>query len=147
MKKESAVLTALLFFSGCSGHGLQYLANETFNNKELHVEQKAEDAESTPVQADVPPSRNAALQSVSPSKTASSKGNDAIQKNLDTWIEKEWTPTVETNESIKEMNTDKDRPFTLQEYADKAGIYMENQPESDTPSHTEELEKLPVIGK
>jgi hypothetical protein len=94
----------------------------------------------------VAPSQNSELNRVSPMPVATSEGG-VMQKNIDKWTEEEWTPTVEKNATIKAMNEDKDRPFTLQEYVDKASVYLENKPKSGKPSHAEELEKLPVIGK
>lgn len=142
MKRESILIAALLSLSGCSGHGLQDWADKTFNNTPKG-EERSEAVSDAPT---VPPSQNEALQAVSPSQTATSEGG-VMQKKLDTWVEKEWTPAVETNESIKAMNEDEERPFTLQEYVDKAAVYMENKPESDKPSHSQQLEELPVIGK
>lgn len=147
MVRESILLAALLVLTGCSGHGLQDWADETFNHKEGAAQQTAQETRDTPDPSTLYPSRNTALESVSPSTTASSKGDGAIQKQLDTWVEKEWTPAVEANESIKEMNTDTKRPFTLQEYADKAEIYLKGRPEKTEPSHMEKLNQLPVIGK
>jgi len=92
------------------------------------------------------PSQNSQLNAVSPSPTATAEGG-AMQKSLDTWTKEEWTPAVEQNKTIKAMNEEKERPFTLQEYVDKAGVYIDNKPKSDKPAHYEEMEKLPVIGK
>lgn len=165
MRKASlfALSTAAIFtISGCSGHALQDLADATFNNKE--TEPKEEITETTTVEksveiqpvvesaaitktsdATVAPSQNNELNRVSPMPVATSEGG-AMQKSLDEWTEKEWTPTVEKDEKIKSMNEDEGRPFTLQEYIDKAEVYMANKPKSDTPSHAEALEQLPVIG-
>jgi hypothetical protein len=58
--------------------------------------------------------------------------------------------TTEKAEVVKKQVKyveDPDKPFTLQEYADKAGAYMkahENDPKK--PSHIEKMNKMPVIG-
>lgn len=101
---------------------------------------------STKAPAKPSPSQNPQLNTVSPSATATSEGG-TMQNSLDTWTKEEWTPIVEQNETIKAMNQDTNRSFTLQEYVDKAIIYHENKPKSDKPAHYEEMEKLPVIGK
>lgn len=125
-----------LVVTGCSGHTMQDYADKHFNNKEEAKEQKVEY---------VTPTQNKELNSVSP--TNQTKKDGAMQKSLDTWLEKDWTPTVEKNETIKKVNEDKDRNFTLQEYVDKAGAYLKNKPKSDEPSMKEKMDKMPVIGK
>ena len=70
-----------------------------------------------------------------------------MQKSLDNWLQTDWTPTVEKNETIKKMDENKSRNFTIQEYVDKAGAYIKNKPASDKPSMKEQMDKLPVIGK
>jgi hypothetical protein len=108
-------------------------------------------------------SQKNALESVSSDTHPKEKG--AMQNSLDTWLSQDWTPTVEKDENIQKkymdseikktnngkeehVNTeDPKRPFTLQEYADKAGAYMkahENDPKK--PSHVEKMSKMPVIG-
>ena len=166
MRKASLLvlsIAAIFTISGCSGHALQDLADATFNDKK--TESKEEIKETAPAEkraeaptvvktvvktkpsdAVVAPSQNSELNRVSPMPVATSEGG-AMQKSLDEWTEKEWTPAVEKDEKIKAMNEDEDRPFTLQEYIDKAAVYQANKPKSDTPSHVEELEQLPVIGK
>ncbi|WP_345979445.1 hypothetical protein [Sulfurimonas sp. HSL3-2] len=124
-----------LIITGCSGHTMQDYADKHFNNKEEVKVQKQEY---------VAPTQNKALNSVSP--TNQEKKDGAMQKSLDNWLEKEWTPTVEQNETIKKMNEDKNRNFTLQEYVDKAGAYIKNKPKSDEPSMKEKMDTMPVIG-
>ncbi len=136
-------LSACLTLSGCSGHGLQDWADETFNDQ---GESKYQSMQRPSDATEVSPSEDQALNTISPSKTAASQGG-TMQKSLDEWTEKEWTPAIEQNETIKMQDEDKDRPFTLQEYVDKAGVYIENKPKSSGPSHTEKLDKLPVIGE
>ncbi len=92
------------------------------------------------------PSQNTELDRVSPMPIATSE-NGIMQQKMDTWIEEEWTPTIEKNATIKAMNEDEERPFTLQEYVDKAEEYMKNQPKSDTPLHSQTINAMPVIGK
>ncbi len=135
----SSLLTSLLLL-GCSGHGLQDWADETFN--ETETTQKREELTATQTS----PTDNQALNSISPSKTATSQ-DGTMQKGLDSWTKEEWRPAIEQNETIKAQERDKERPFTLQEYVDKAGVYIENKPEKSGPSHAEKVESLPVIGK
>lgn len=131
------LLSVLLIslYSGCSGRSLQTLADEHFNDNSTPKQEKKI----------VNPSQNSALNSVSPSN----KGNNSdgmLQKNTDAFIEEDWTPTIEKNSSIKAINDDKQRPFKLQEYVDKAEIYIDAQKDDGKPSHKEEMDKLPVIG-
>ncbi|MHC3993773.1 hypothetical protein ACXWTF_03035 [Thiomicrolovo sp. ZZH C-3] len=54
----------------------------------------------------------------------------------------------ETTETAAEPETDPEKSFTLQYYFDKWGRYMDNKEKNRTePLHSEELEKMPVIGK
>ena len=177
--------SSFLMLSGCSGHGLQDWADETFNNKEnqtnitkedVAVKQpQVEEKQSVPQQEHIPetptevktvalsspvvvkpknptPSQNPALNAVSPSVTATSEGEGIMQKKLDPWVEEEWSATVEKNSTIKELNEDEDRPFTIQEYVDKAGVYLNEKEKqkaegSQKPSHVQEMEHMPAIGK
>lgn len=154
----SLCLGGTLLLSGCSGHALQDWADETFNEKapasspEVAKPTKTEplkvqieQAETKP-NASVAPSQNRELDRVSPMPVAKSEGG-AMQQSLDEWTKEEWTPITEQDERIKAMNQDKDRPFTIQEYVDKAMIYQANKPKSDQPSHVEQMKELPVIGK
>ncbi|MFA6195746.1 MAG: hypothetical protein WC656_03780 [Sulfurimonas sp.] len=94
----------------------------------------------------VNPSQNKALNSVSTSNQGTEvKG--AMQNSLDNWLEKEWTPTVEKNESIKAKNQDKERDFKLQEYVEKIEVYKKESNSSVQESHTGKINALPVIGK
>lgn len=127
------VFTSVTFIvAGCSGHTMQDYADEHFNNK------------SKPKEAYVTPTQNRELNSVSPTKQEKKDG--VMQKSLDTWFEKEWTPAVEQNETIKKMDENKSRNFTLQEYVDKAGAYIKNKPKSDEPSMKEKMDAMPAIG-
>ena len=124
-----------LMISGCSGHTMQDYADKHFNNKEELKEQKQEY---------VSPTQNKALNNVSP--TNQEKKDGAMQKSLDTWLEKEWTPTVHKDEEMKKIDENKSRDFTLQEYVDKAGAYIKNKPKSDEPSMKEKMDAMPAIG-
>ena len=75
------------------------------------------------------------------------KKEGKLQKNLDEWLKNEWTPSVETNETIKKINEDEKRDFTLQEYVDKAVIYIKENNNSYENSHTNKINSMPVIGK
>jgi hypothetical protein len=116
------------------------------------------------------PSQNSALNSISKSNAAKEK-KGIMQESLDGWLQNDWTPTVEKNEKIqKKYMTEKeevnsktiktsqkeqktrytekeDKPFTLQEYVDKAEAYMEEKPNNYNESNVKKLDSLPVIGK
>lgn len=64
-----------------------------------------------------------------------------LQKNLDEWFEKEWDPAV------VEKEKDTQKRFKLQDYVDKASLYIKSQPCDENSSNVKRLEKLPVIGK
>jgi hypothetical protein len=56
------------------------------------------------------------------------------------------TETPETSKEAEEVNASK--TFKLQYYIDKWGRYLdEKEKQKSGPSHTEELEQMPVIGK
>lgn len=151
----SLSILTLFFLYGCSGHGLQDWADEHYNDKRA-LENSSK--EKMPTHASTKdgtkrsdtkvssPSQDKGLNTVSPSKTATSQGG-AMQKSLDRWTKEEWTPAIEQNATLKALDEDPDRPFTLQEYVDKVGAYMKNSPKSQGPSHKEKMDALPVIGK
>ena len=91
------------------------------------------------------PSQNSALNNISTSH--SDKKSGAMQNSLDNWLEKEWTPTVEKNEEMKKKNADTSRNFTLQEYVDKAAVYISENNNTYEESHSKKLSSMPVIGK
>jgi len=114
------------------------------------------------------PTKNSALSSVSP--TAATKEGSFMQHGLDSWLQEDWTPTVEKDPTIrkkymkaekqksvsksntlkdKEINyiEDKERDFTLQEYVDKAGAYIKAHENDHTESNVKKMESMPVIGK
>jgi len=64
-----------------------------------------------------------------------------IQRNLDEWFEKDWNPAV------KEKEKDTQNRFKLQDYVDKANLYIESQPNDKNDSNVKKLEAMPVIGK
>jgi len=134
-------LASTLLFSGCSGHALQDLADETFNDKPVKTEKKQP-----------APSQNPSLNAVSPSVTAASEGDGDMQKGLDTWTEEEWTPKTEGNRTAQEINEDDNSTFTLQKYVNKTGVYLDEKEKEKAgkpkqPSHVEKMESMPVIGK
>lgn len=92
------------------------------------------------------PSQNEALNAVSSSGSHKSKPG-SMQQVLDNWIEKEWTPTIERNETIKNVNEDDSRDFTLQEFVDKAVFYHREKNSTSKESHTQKINDLPVIGR
>lgn len=127
------VFTSVTFImAGCSGHTMQDYADKHFNDK------------TAPKEKYVTPTQNKELNAISP--TNQDKKDGAMQKSLDNWYEKEWTPSIEKNETIKKMDENKSRNFTLQEYVDKAGTYIKNKPKSDEPSMKEKMDAIPAIG-
>ena len=143
LKLSATVFTfaSLLLLHGCSGHTLQDWADDTINDKPVQRE------EEQPA-----PSQNPSLNAISPSVTATSKSDGAMQKNLDTWTEEEWTPKTEGNSTVQETREDDNSSFTLQKYVDKAGVYLDEKEKEEAgkpkrPSHVEKMESMPVIGK
>ncbi|WP_345992415.1 hypothetical protein [Sulfurimonas sp. HSL-1716] len=155
------MFTSVTFLiAGCSGHTMQDYADKHFNNKKKTNEEVITPSQNkelntvSPMHKEVKkevkkeivtPSQNKELNAVSP--THQNKKDGVMQKSLDAWIEKEWTPTVDKNETIKKMDENESRNFTLQEYVDKVGAYIKNKPKSNEPSMKEKMDKLPVIGK
>ncbi len=90
------------------------------------------------------PSQNNALNTITSSHKAKS---GAMQDSLDDWLKREWTPTIEKNQKIKEKNLNKSRDFTLQEYVDKSVIYIQDTNKSYENSHSKRINSMPVIGK
>ena len=151
LKHLTPFLFLIILLDGCSGHLLQDLVDGDTN-----------DAAATP------PSQNSALQSISPSKTASDDHEEhrIMQKNTNEWINGEWKMFTESNTSAPQkpqettangavgtMKTADDiNSSGLQYYVDKAGIYLENKKIHDAnrtkaPSHVEQIDALPGIGK
>ena len=113
----------------------------------------------------VSPSQNSSLNAVSPNTAAVSKGG-AMQNSLDSWLKEDWVPTTTeatTSSSVSKgassvpsptdttVVTD-EKPFTLQNYADKWKVYHENKEKMNEgkpkeASHIETLQNMPVIGK
>lgn len=89
------------------------------------------------------PSQNRALNEIS-GKEESKNGH--MQQALDNWIKSDWTPSVEKEESVKKINEDKNRDFTLQEYADKMALYNKEHSTTTTDSHSQKISSMPVIG-
>ena len=151
LKHLTLFLFLIILLNGCSGHVLQDLVDGGTN-----------DAAATP------PSQNSALQSISPSKTASDDHEEhrIMQKNTNEWINGEWKIFTESNTSTTEerqgnvenktddtvRTADDINSSGLQYYVDKAGIYLENKKRHDAnrtkaPSHVEQIDTLPGIGK
>ena len=139
MKKFYLFFISILLIqaiSACSGHTLQAYVDRYYNDNYEHKG----DVKS------VNPSQNRALNSISPSQPKND-GYGLLQKKSDAFINEEWTPTLEKNSTIKKMNEEKGRDFRLQEYVDKARIYLEAQPDSNKRSHKEKMDSMPAIGK
>ncbi len=154
---------ALVLFQGCSGHTLQSMIDG--NSAESTASQSTLSSE--PDSKIVPPSQNSALQSISPSTTASDGHIEhrVMQKQTNDWIKNEWEPltennsssgqgdkTVDTAENNQTVKDEDNSSFTLQHYVDKADLYMENKAKRDAnktkaPSHVDKINALPGIGK
>ncbi len=109
----------------------------------------------------VAPSQNDALNSISSS--SSKKKNDYfLQKQVDTYIDDELTPTVSQDKEIQEKymqkKVDKEsgevtyedkkgKSFTLQEMVDKITANRKVHPADHNNSNVHKLESMPVIGK
>lgn len=157
----SALLLVISLFQGCSGYALQDL----IDGDKSPVEQTSGSENQK-----VAPSQNKALNSISPSTTASDEHEEHryIQKSTNTWIENEWEPLTESNTSDNiEVKSDRtmsksDKNSTvsqennsssgLQYYVDKAEVYFENKKKHDAnkteaPSHVDKMNAMPGIGK
>lgn len=69
------------------------------------------------------------------------KESGYIQRNLDEWLEKDWNPAV------AEKEEDTQKRFKLQDYVDKASLYIKSHPNDINGSNVKKLEAIPVIGK
>lgn len=172
MKTYLTTLTLILatgLLQGCSGHALQDLIDggESQDTSSKNTEKNSNERK-------VSPSQNSALQSISPSVTASDSHAEYryMQKNTNEWLEKEWEPLTENNttgvENRNSLNNNKDKTIEsgdddttskddsnatgLQYYVDKAELYFENKKKRDAnktkaPSHVDKIDKMPGIGK
>jgi len=149
-------------FQGCSRHALQDLVDGK-NSSKSPSQQSKQTKDTSPLS---PPSQNKALNSISPSSTASDEHEEDrhMQKGTNEWLENEWKSLTESNTSTTKegnstpINDQKRRSIDdinstgLQYYVDKAGIYMENKKKRDAnktkvPSHVEKINAMPGIGK
>ncbi len=115
----------------------------------------------------VAPSQNSALNSISKSN-AKKKNDGFMQKAMDNWFNNDWTPTISKDKNIQKKYMRKDgstkvvykdgreevhyvekddKPFTLQEYVDKAAAYRKAHPNDYEHSNVKKLESMPIIGK
>jgi len=78
-----------------------------------------------------------------PNKDGSAKLVDT--KSGETLKEISKEEVIEQQE-VKAKYQEEDRPFTLQEYIDKAAVYNKNNPSDDTNSHVKKINAMPVIG-
>jgi len=81
-----------------------------------------------------------------PTPTNSSQTDDKksgfLQRHLDNWLKDDWEPAVKEKE--KKENS---KRFRLQDYVDKAALYMKAHPNDYNNSNVKKLDALPVIGK
>ncbi len=115
----------------------------------------------------VAPSQNSALNSISKSNAQKPK-DGFMQKSMDNWFTNDWTPTISKDKDIQKKYMRKDgstkvvykdgreevhyvekddKPFTLQEYVDKASAYRKAHPNDYEHSNVKQLESMPIIGK
>lgn len=109
------------------------------------------------------PSSNASLNAVSPNSTQKKK-KYYMQQHYDSWVKKEWEPATEektsaatapkidtqTDITSKTPHQDKNSADgTLQKYVDKWDRYLEKteKEEKPAPSHVDQLEQMPAIGR
>ena len=57
------------------------------------------------------------------------------------------TKNISTEEKNTQKQKTKSNPYTLQHIVDKTEYYFEHKEKTPGPSHVEEMEKMPVIGK
>ena len=82
--------------------------------------------------------------SVPKAKESSHKNNKKsgfLQEHLDNWLKDEWNPAV------KKKDKETSKRFKLQDYVDKASLYMKAHPSDYNHSNVKQMEELPVIGK
>jgi hypothetical protein len=151
LKPLTHFILLINLLTGCSGHVLQDIVDGDSKNT-----------------AATPPSQNSALQSISPSQTASDDHEEhrIMQKNTNEWINGEWKMFTESNTSAIQkpqettangavgaiQTADDINSSGLQYYVDKAALYMENKKiheanRTKTPSHAEQIDAMPGIGK
>lgn len=149
--KQLLSLLLLASLSGCSSKPftLQSYVDEHINNddtKEI-VEEPSQKESVTSTIKDGPGADVAWSSTYKRDK----EGKGSLQKSLDTWMEEEWNPVFENNETQKLKDEKAKESFKLQHYIDKAKIYMDKK-EADKagtlqePAHYEKIKKLPVIG-
>ena len=71
----------------------------------------------------------------------SDKDEGFLQKHLNDWLKNDWEPTV------KDVDKNSSKRFKLQDYVDKAAVYMKAHPSDENNSNVKKMETLPVIGK
>ena len=95
--------------------------------------------------AEISPSENSALNNISNSGKKEKKG--FLQNSLDSFIEEDWTPTLNENKEIQEKyEEEEEKSFTLQEFVDKSEAYLDAHPSDHENSNVHKLESMPVIG-
>jgi len=100
----------------------------------------------------VSPSQNNELSNITnPNKI---EKNGYMQNSLDSWLKKDWEPTVKVKEKAprevqkkENISVDDSESFTLQKYVDKASLYMKAHPIDENSAHYKKIESLPAIGK
>ena len=112
------------------------------------------------------PSQNGALNSISSSNGKAKDG--LMQGMMNSWFKNDWTPTISQDKNIQKKYMRKDgstkvvykdgreevhyvekddKPFTLQEYVEKAVAYRKAHPNDYEHSNVKKLESMPIIGK
>lgn len=76
-----------------------------------------------------------------PSSHSTNNTKGFLQRHLDSWLENDWKPIVKRSE------TSRSKEFKLQDYVNKAALYMKAHPSDENNSNVKRMEALPVIGK
>jgi hypothetical protein len=83
----------------------------------------------------------ASAQTLSHKSDNKNKQEGYLQHSLDNWLKKEWNPATKS-EDYQTKNR-----FKLQDYIDKAALYMKANSSDKNSSNIKRLESMPVIGK
>ena len=155
----SLLLLGTTLFLGCSGKNitLQDYADKWFNEKKIADNNATQTTEQTTavLEKREEPKKNPAADiawSSTSKADVHNKGEGAMQKSLDTWLEKEWEPAFKGDANQTKQDKAAAEHFTLQHYVDKAGKYMDKKEaekagKPQEPAHYEKMQSLPVIGK
>jgi hypothetical protein len=80
-------------------------------------------------------------QALSHRSDTKNKTEGYLQHSLDNWFEDEWNPATKSEDYHTKSR------FKLQDYVDKAALYIKANPSDENNSNIKRLESMPVIGK